>query len=78
MTAGIIKIPMQMAIDDTMKMLRLRADCTDAIVILMNDRTSECKVSTMRGDTNRAEMLLQRTMQALNRQKANKSGIITV
>ncbi len=69
---------MQAAIDDTLKMIRLRADCDDAVMILINHRTGECKVSTMRGDVNHSIMILEKTLQAIKKSRLNSIGLIDI
>lgn len=67
---------MQAALDDCVKMLRLRADCTDAIIILVNDATGEAKVGGMNNSKETTYRILQRIMHAIERQRRAGNVII--
>lgn len=73
-----VKLPMQYALNASLDMLRLRGDLTDAVVILINQRTGECKVGSLRGEVNHTTDIVSRTLSALQKQRAGKSGLITV
>lgn len=71
-----IKLPMQAAIDQTIDLLRRKADCTDAVVILANHHTGECKISTISGDVNHIIQILQRTLTALHKAGHGRIGLV--
>lgn len=73
-----IKLPLGAALNASLDMLRLRGDVTDAVVILINQRTGECKVGSLRGEANHTQDILARALQAMQKQRARASGIITI
>ena len=78
MTTPTIKLPMQAALNASLDMIRQRADCTDAVVIIINQRTGETKVGSIRGEINHMTDLVGRVASALNKQRNLGRGIITI
>lgn len=78
MTTNGFKLPLQAAMDRAMSMIQRESHANDAVIIVIDEATSEFKVKTMRGDGTRLHHLLQITLQALERQKGfgKKSSII--
>jgi hypothetical protein len=64
-----IKMPTQHLLNASLDMLRLRGDITDAVVVLVNERTQDCKIGSMRGDMNHTIAVLERTLNALKKRR---------
>ncbi len=73
-----IKLPMQMVVNASLDLIRTKGDVTDAVVILLNQRTGEAKIATMRGDANAAETILQKVLHAIQKDRLNKIGLIKI
>lgn len=73
-----LKLPTQHVLDKCLDMIRKSTHCTDAVIIMLDARTNECKVGTMRGDINRMTDILGQTAVALNKQRKNTGGIISL
>lgn len=70
-----IKIPFQKMITLCLDSIRTRTTATDAIVIIIDQKTGEFKVSSMRGSLPHMYELVKRTADALEKQK-NPTGLI--
>lgn len=74
-----IKLPFVAIIDKAMKLLREQSHASDAVIILIDDKTNEMKVKTMRGDIRRLHHLLDITLKAIEKQhlpQGKESSII--
>ncbi len=64
-----IKLDLQTSLNRAMDMIRKESYANDAVIILIDEKTSEFKVKTMRGDATRLHHLIKITLDALERQK---------
>lgn len=64
-----IRLPFQAVLNKTIETIRRESHASDAVVILIDDKTGECKIKTMRGDARRLHHLLTVTLQSVERQK---------
>lgn len=73
-----VKMDLQSGMNKAMQMLQRDTFANDAVIIVIDEATSEFKVKTMRGDGVRLHHLLKVTLDALERQKGlgKKSSII--
>lgn len=70
-----IKIPLQRIITLCLDSIRTRTTATDAVLIIIDQKTGEFKVSSMRGHLPHMAELVRRTADALEKQK-NPTGLI--
>lgn len=63
-----IKFPFDRVMDMLKKTIRENSNATDAVIILIDQRTGDFKASTLRGDLDRLYHLIDRTKQALEKQ----------
>lgn len=78
MTMPMIKLPLKAALNASLDMLRLRSTATDAIVLIIDERTGAAQVGSLRGDINHTAQLLSRALQAVQKQRGNGSGLIGI
>lgn len=73
-----VKTDLQTGLNRAMDMIKKETFANDAVIILIDEATSEFKVKTMRGDGVRLHHLLKITLDAIERQKGagKKSSII--
>lgn len=70
-----IKFPMQRIIQLCLDSIRERTTATDAVLIIIDQKTGEFKVSSMRGHMPHMYELVKMTLNALEKQK-NPGGLI--
>lgn len=70
-----IKIPLQRIIQLCLDSIRNRTTATDAVLIIIDEKTGEFKVSSLRGHMPHMHELIKRTADALEKQK-NPTGLI--
>lgn len=71
-----IKLPMEALMKKSLDDLKQTGDLTDAVVILLNQRTGDAQVGSMRGDERLIAEICENVIRGINRKRAGKAGLI--
>jgi len=71
-----VKLPLTAAAKDAIDHIRLKSTATNAIVILLDQATSDCQVSAMTDNQNQVVQMLQQTLHAIQKSRRGNAGLI--